>query len=387
MKVPYSKVQCTGNELAYVREVLESGWLTTASKTRELEMRFAERLGVKHALAVNSCTSALHLALEAVGVTSGDKVFVPSLTFTASAEVIRYLGAHPILVDVNIETNSIDAEILTDAIAKHPDVKTVIGVHFGGLALPMSGSDGLLDICKANGIDFIEDAAHALPSCFDGNLVGSIGDVSCFSFYANKTMTTGEGGMLVTNRDDIAERVKIMRLHGIDRDVWDRFTSNNASWEYDVIAPGYKYNLPDLNAAVGLAQFEKLEEMHATRVACAERYRENLIYFNQVTLPFYSPNIEDHAWHLFPIRLARKYRHSRNEIIQLLNAVGVGTSVHYKPLHRLKYYRDQYKLKTLDYPNSEEIWLSTISLPIFSSMLLEEVDYVCEALKSILVDD
>lgn len=382
-KIPFARVDCSGKEAQYLAEVLSSGWLTTASKAKKFENRFIELIGCKHALAVNSCTSGLHLALDALDVKRGDKVFVPSFTFTASAEVIRYMGADPVVLDVDYATSSLSAQIVADAIARHPDVKVLVGVHFGGMALPMTGDFGILQICKKAGVKVVEDAAHALPSRLDGRAVGSFGDVTCFSFYANKTMTTGEGGMITTDDDGIAERIRCMRLHGIDRDIWDRFTNNTStpSWEYDVVAPGFKYNMPDLNAAVGLAQLERIFEMHEKRVACASLYFELLGNIEDVELPFQPPNMTDHAWHLFPIRLRPSTNLTRNGMIENLNEVGIGTSVHYKPIHRLKYYRERYDLIPTDFPVSESIWQRTLSLPIYNLLTEKEQIFICQSIK------
>lgn len=386
INIPYAKVDCAGNELSYVEEVLKSGWLTTGAKTALLEKKVKDFLGCQHALAVNSCTSALHLALDAANVKAGDKVFVPSLTFTASAEVIRYMGADPVVLDVDENTNGLNAAIIAKAISDFPDVKAIILVHFGGLGLPLapSQSDGILEICKNNNIVIIEDAAHALPTKIDNTLVGNFGDITCFSFYANKTMTTGEGGMVVTNSDDIAKRIKLMRLHGIDRDVWNRYTTSGASWEYDVVAPGFKYNMPDINAAVGLAQFERLEEMHAERVRCAQRYFANLSDYPEIILPSKPNQISDHSWHLFPIRIADTQRFSRNDTIEKLSELGIGTSVHYKPIHQLSYYKERYNLSAADFPNAEQVWQSTISLPIYNLLTDSEIDYICDSVKNVV---
>ena len=381
-RIPFARVDCSGNELEYVRAVLESGWLTTAARAKELERRVAERVGARHALAVNSCTSGLHLALDALGVSRGDRVFVPSMTFTASAEVIRYLGAEPVVLDVDPFTSSLSVEIVERAIAAHPQVKTLIGVHFGGRAMPMVGppGKGLVALCRHAGVRIVEDAAHALPTRLGGRPVGTFGDVTVFSFYANKTMTTGEGGMVTTQSDQYAERIRLMRLHGINRDVWDRFTSRAASWEYDVVAPGYKYNMADLNAAVGLAQLERLDAMHRERVRCARRYLERLAGLEQLVLPTPPPRFEDHSWHLFPVRVRPEAALSRNEVIDRLAAAGIGTSVHYKPIHRLAYYRDRYSLDASDFPGAERLWQETISLPIYNLLTDAEIDTVCGAL-------
>lgn len=387
MKVPFSKVSCNGNELKYVTEVLKSGWLTTAGKTLDFEKKMADYVEASYSCAVNSCTSALHLALEALGVKAGDKVFVPDMTFTASAEVIRYMNADPVFLDVEYGTSLVTPEILEKAIEKHPDVKYLIVVHFGGQPAEMINEkgNGIIDICKKNNIKIIEDAAHAFPTKLKNKYIGSFGEVTCFSFYANKTITTGEGGMLFTNDREIYERVKTMRLHGINRDVWDRFTSNKPSWEYDVVAPGFKYNMPDVNAAIGLGQLERAEEFRQKRQKVVEDYYELLKGMKQIDLPVTKIPFEDHSWHLFAIVVNENSSISRNELIEKLAADGIGTSVHYKPLHRLQYYRKQYNLNENDFPNSERIWQGTLTLPLFPDMTNEQTKYVCHALISHLV--
>jgi dTDP-4-amino-4,6-dideoxygalactose transaminase len=394
-----------------------------------LEKLFAAQVGAKYACAVNSATAALHLACEAVGVRAGDKVFVPTMTFTASAEVIRYLGADPVLLDVEYGTCLVTPEILTRAIQKHPDVKALVLVHYGGQAAEMGGGDsravgrsdsqavkqsasqavgrsdsravgqsdgqtvqlpdlssrspGILDICRQHGIKLIEDAAHAFPTRHGGRMVGSFGDATCFSFYANKTITTGEGGMLVTDNEEIYRRCKIMRLHGINRDIWDRFTAKKVSWEYDVVAPGYKYNMPDVNAAIGLAQLERAEKLRQGRQHCAETYLKQLAGLPGVDLPVCKSAREDHAWHLFPLVLTKAAKIPRQEFIERMSAAGIGTSVHYKPLHRMTYYRETYDLSPDDFPVAERIWQGTVSLPIFPSMTDDELQVVCETVRGI----
>jgi dTDP-4-amino-4,6-dideoxygalactose transaminase len=387
MKIPFCRVACDGNEANYVRDVLAGGWLTTGSRTFELERRFAEAVGARHAVAVNSCTAALHLALEALGVKPGDEVFVPTMTFTASAEVVRYLGAHPVFLDVEYGTSLLTPEILAEAIERHPAAKTLVVVHFGGQAAPMfgrAGEDGLLDLCRQRGIRVVEDAAHAFPARCGDAMVGSIGDATCFSFYANKTITTGEGGVLTTDDESVARRARVMRLHGIDRDVWNRFTADKPSWEYDVVAPGFKYNMPDINAAVGLAQLERAWEFHKGRIRCAKHYLDALAGLDTLDLPVTRVALEDHAWHLFPVVVKPGAPVGRDRCIEILAERGIGTSVHYKPLHRMSYYRDAYGLRPEDYPNAERIWRGTLSLPIFPSLADQELKYICDQLEDIL---
>ena len=385
LKIPFSKVSCNGNELKYITEVLESGWLTTAGKAFKFEELFAQKVNAKFACAVNSCTAALHLGLEALGVGQGDKVFVPSMTFTATTEVVRYLGADPIFLDVEYGTALLTPAIIEKAIEKYPDVKYLIVVHFGGHPAEMvNGSNtGIADICKKHGIKVMEDAAHAFPASINGRMIGNIGDITCFSFYANKTITTGEGGMLTTEDEDLFKRVKVMRLHGINRDVWDRFTSNKPSWEYDVVAPGYKYNMPDLNAAIGLAQLEQAEDFKKGRVEVAEYYNKHLACFNWIDLPKCHVNINEHSWHLYPVVLNERSKVSRNEFIEKMSEAGIGTSVHYKPLYRMTYYKETYKLAPEEFPISEKIWNGNVSLPIFPGMTEEELSYICDTICNI----
>lgn len=386
LKIPFAKVSCKGNELKYITEVIESGWLTTASKARRFEELFAERVGARYACAVNSCTAALHLGLDALGVKAGDKVFVPAMTFTASAEVVRYMNAHPVLLDVEYGTSLITPAILEEGIKQYPDVKYLVIVHFGGHPAEMvnSNGSGILDICRKRGIKILEDAAHAFPASINGRMVGSFGDITCFSFYANKTITTGEGGMLTTEDEELYRRVKIMRLHGIDRDVWDRFTSDKPSWEYDVVAPGFKYNMPDLNAAIGLAQLEQGDAFREERMKIAEFYLTELADCKALDLPLTHVKMNEHAWHLFPLVLNSNAPISRNKFIELMSEAGIGTSVHYKPLFRLKYYRETYKLSEQDFPNAERTWQGTVSLPIYPGLTKDEQAYIVDTVKKLL---
>jgi len=384
--IPFARVPICGNELKYVKEVLDSGWLTTSSKALKFEQLFTCFVGAKYACAVNSCTSALHLAIEAIGIKPGDRVLVPSLTFTASAEVLRYVGADPVFIDVEYRTGLVSPSIIKSAIKTNPAVKALILVHYGGQAPVMTTADGegIVDICRKNNIRIIEDAAHAFPAKFENRFIGSFGDVTCFSFYANKTITTGEGGMLVTDDENIYKRAKTMRLHGINRDIWERFTSNKSSWEYDVIAPGFKYNMPDINAAIGLAQLEKAVYFRDQRQRCASYYLHELENIQVIDLPVCMSPIENHSWHLFPIIIKPDSPVSRNEFIQLMANEGIGTSVHYKPLHRMTYYMETYDLSPEDFPNTEKIWNGTVSLPIYPGLKDYELKYICQSIKRIL---
>lgn len=385
-KIPFSKVPVCGNELKYLKEVLDSGWLTTSSKALQFEKLFADFVVAKYACAVNSCTSALHLAVEAIGIKQDDKVLVPTLTFTASAEVLRYMGAHPVFIDVDYGTGLITPSIIKEALRKHLDIKALVLVHYGGQAPVMTTPDGegIIDICRKNNIRVIEDAAHAFPTKFDNRYIGSFGDVTCFSFYATKPITTGEGGMLVTDNEDIYVRAKIMRLHGINHDIWERYTSNGNSWEYDVVAPGFKYNMPDINAAIGLAQLEQAGYLRDERQRCAEFYLNELKDLPSIDLPVCFGPLEHHSWHLFPIIIRPEAKVSRNEFINKMADEGIGTSVHFKPLHCMTYYKETYSLNPVDFPNAESIWYGTVSLPIYPDLKSDELKYICQAITKIL---
>ena len=386
MKIPYFRFSTAGKELEYLREVLESGWLTSSSKSAALEDAFVSYCGANYALSVNSCTSGLHLALESLGIRKGSKVLVPSWTFTASAEVIEYLGAEPVFCDVNYGTCSLDSEILSQEIEKNLQLNALVLVHFGGQLASISTKEnnGILDICKTHNIKVVHDAAHAFPASFNNKKVGSFGDITCFSFYANKTITSGEGGMVLTNDEALNRRMKLMRLHGIDRDVWERFTSKNNQNDYDIVEAGFKYNLSDINAAVALAQFEKAEELRTKRQEIAEIYLSELNSIGCLDLPEINVEPEEHSWHLFNPVLNSKSSISRDELLSLLNERGIGTSIHYKPLHRMSFYKNKYNLKNEDFPNSEKLWKGCFSLPIFPDLQENELEHIINSLKEIL---
>lgn len=385
--IPFAKVSMAGGEIQYIREVLDSGWLTTSVKTKKFEEQFAAYVGAEYACAVNSCTAALHLALEAIGIQAGDEVIVPTMTFTATAEVIRYLGADPVFTDVEYGTSLMTPAILEKAIADHPRAKAVIPVHFGGQAAEMTtlGGGGIADLCARHGLRLIEDAAHAFPARFGDRYIGTFGDATCFSFYANKPITTGEGGLIATNNESICKRARIMRLHGIDRDCWDRFISEKPAWEYDVIAPGFKYNMPDITAAVGLAQLEKAEFFRKERQRCAMHYMNTLKDIPALDLPCHNCPVENHAWHLFPVVIRPEAPVTRNQFIQLMTQSGIGTSVHYKPLHRMSFYRDAYHLCESDFPNAERIWQGTVSLPIYPDLTDDQLCHITTTVQAILL--
>jgi len=385
--IPFARVVCDGHEFKYIQEVLASGWLTTAGQCRIFEEEFGRAVGTAHALAVNSCTSALHLALEAAGVGPGDEVIVPALTFTATAEVVRYLGADPVIADVDSETGLLKPETVRDLAQSRPRVKAVMPVHYGGQSVRMLTDEtgpGLLEMARELGLSIIEDAAHAFPARYQagGPKVGSLAEtICCFSFYANKTITSAEGGLLATGTEAAAKRARIMRMHGIDREVWERFTAKTPAWQYDVVAPGYKYNLSDVLAAIGRAQLERAEEFRQERERCARRYLAGLGTLKNLAPPRLRAGLTsaDHSWHLFPVVL-RPGGPDRDQLIEDLTARGIGLSVHYRPLYRMKYYAERYRLSPADFPETEKIWAGTFSLPIYPSLKDEEIDYICAAL-------
>lgn len=379
--IPFARPDIGDAEISAVTQALHSGWVTTGPKSREFEHAFTDYLGGNglQSIAVNSATAGLHLALEALGIGPGDEVIAPTLTFTATVEVVRYLGADPVLVDVDPATLNIDPEKIRAAIT--PRTKAIMPVHYGGLACRM---DAILAIAREHGLKVVEDAAHALPTTWQGTLVGQLeSDVTVFSFYANKTITTGEGGMAVTRHATLAERMRIMRLHGLNRDAFDRFSSDKPAWYYEVVAPGFKYNMTDIAAALGVAQLARLPQFVQRRHALAARYQA-LLHKLPLVLPANAPDGDVHAWHLYVIRLSQDARIGRDEVIQALSDRGIGTSVHYVPLHRHPYWRDRYRLSPAMYPQADAAYLSMISLPLFTLMSDADQDRVIAALHEVL---
>lgn len=379
--LPFAVPDISEAEIHEVLDTLRSGWLTTGPRTRQFESEFAALLGGGvHAMAISSATAGLHLALEAIGLGPNDEVIVPTYTFTATAEVVRYLGAHPVLVDCDAATLNITGDLIEPAITSR--TRAIIPVHFGGLACDM---DPILALAARHGLKVVEDAAHAIPATYRGTLVGALGsDATAFSFYATKTVAVGEGGMLVTRNDAIAERCRIMRLHGISHDAFDRYTSDRPSWEYDVVAPGFKYNMPDLAAAVGLAQLRRQHELWQRRLELAANYSAAFADLPCV-LPAPAPAGEKHAWHLYPIRLTDDAPIGRNRFIERLAELGIGCSVHFIPLHMLTYWRETYRLDTHRFPNATDAFGRVVSLPLYSRMDEADQDRVIEAVRSLLV--
>lgn len=378
--LPFSLPEIGEEEIAEVVDSLRSGWVTTGPKAKRFEDDFAAYLGSDvQALAVNSATSGLHLGLEAVGVKAGDEVIVPSYTFTATAEVVRYLGAVPVFVDSDPVTLNIDRQALEAAITSK--TKAIMPVHFAGLACDMTA---IIAIAKKHGLKIVEDAAHAFPSRYKGELVGTLDtDVTVFSFYANKTMTTAEGGMLVSRNPEIIERCKIMRLHGISRDAFDRYSSKKPSWFYEVVEPGFKYNMPDICAAIGIHQLKKIDAFHQKRIKMAQVYNDAFQSL-PITLPACPVDMTEHAWHLYPIRLNDEVKMSRDEFIIKMSEFDIGCSVHFIPLHRHPVWRDGYSLTPEQFPHAEAAYQRIASIPLYTKMTEEDQLRVITAVKQVL---
>ncbi|MCL2043444.1 MAG: DegT/DnrJ/EryC1/StrS family aminotransferase [Treponema sp.] len=394
--IPFARPFIGREEEEAALRVLRSGWLTTGAETIAFEKEFTDFLQnptlAPHSqlstlnpqlfcMAVNSATSGLHLALEACGVgraarRRGDSVLVPSYTFTATAEAACYLGADPVFVDVSPGTFHMDPAALEQAIKRLPPgkAKAVIPVHYGGLPCDMAA---IMDIAHHYGLKVIEDAAHAFPSLTgNGVFAGTIGDIGVFSFYATKTITTGEGGMVVCRDEALAGRISIMRSHGIDRTVWNRYSDTKASWYYEVAEAGYKYNLPDLLAAVGRVQLSRAWELLRMREEIAAAYDKAFAGKQQLVLPLTGPG---DARHLYPLRLnPQQVKISRDEFISRLKKQGIGVSVHFIPLHIMPYYKKRFSLSANDFPETMNSFLHEISLPIWPGMTMEQVERVID---------
>lgn len=375
--LPFALPEIGDEEIAEVVSSLRSGWLTTGPKTKEFESDFADYLGGGlEAIAVNSATAGLHLGLEAMGIGPGDEVITVTHTFTATAEVIRYLGADPVFVDVDAATLCINVDAVALAITHR--TKAIIPVHFAGRSADMKS---LLALAKQNGLKVMEDAAHALPTTCDGQIIGTLGsDVTVFSFYANKTITTGEGGMLVTRDPVLAKRARVMRLHGISRDAFDRFTSKAPSWYYEIVAPGFKYNMTDIAASIGIHQLKKANTFQQKRAQIAAFYDEALAGL-PIVLPPHAAAGDVHSWHLYVMQLTEDAEVSRDVFIERLFTQGIGCSVHYIPLHLQPYWRDTYQLKPEIFPISQRVFERTVSLPLYSRMTLDDAARVATAVK------
>src|SRR5262245_32341344 len=376
--IPFHIPAIGDDEIRSVVETLESGWLTTGRKVKSFEDDFAHYIGCKHAVAVNSGTAALHLALDAVGIREDDEVIIPTMTFAATAEVVLYFKAKPVLVDSERDTFNLDPGKIETAITSK--TKAIIPVHFGGQPCEM---DQILDIARKHNLKVIEDAAHALPAIDHGRTIGTIGDITCFSFYATKTITTGEGGMATTENPEWAERMRIMSLHGISHDAWKRYTKEG-SWYYEILYPGFKYNLTDIAAAIGIEQLKKCNEYREARQRIAMNYAKAFADLREIHVPACRNDVQ-HAWHLFVIQLTlERLKINRNEFIEALREKEIGTSVHFIPLHLHPYYRDKFGYKPGEFPNASAVFDRIISLPIYPKMTEGNVRDVIVAVRKLV---
>lgn len=376
--VPFYRPDIGEEEVAAVAETLRSGWLTVGPRTHEFEQAFASSVNAPYAVAVNSCTAALHLALDGLELKAGEEVITSTLTFTATGASIVHAGGRLVLADVTPDTLNLDpADVVRKVTAR---TRAIVPVHFAGHPAPM---DDLLAIARQHHLTVLEDAAHALPASYGGKPIGSIGDMTAFSFYATKNLTTGEGGMLTLSDGNLAERLQTRRLHGMSRNAWRRYSSEG-SWRYDVAYPGFKYNMTDMAAAMGLVQLRRLPALHRRRQQLAALYTELLVDLPELQLPATRADV-GHAWHLYVVRLQPdRLRLHRDAVIEALKAAGVGTGVHFIPLHLLSYYRDTFGYRPSDFPVASEAAECIISLPLFTLMADDDVRYVAAALRAII---
>ena len=376
--LPFALPHITEAEIDEVVDTMHSGWLTTGPKTKRFEREFAAKVDAPYGVALNSATAAMHLALDAIGLKAGDEVIVPVYTFTASAEVVVYFQARPVFVDVDPITCNVNPALLEQAITSR--TRAIIVVHFAGLPAEM---DAIMAIARAHHLPIIEDAAHAFPARYRGRMIGSIGDMTAFSFYVTKTLSTGEGGMLTTSHAEYAERAAQMSLHGISRDAWKRYSAGG-SWYYEVQHVGFKYNMTDLAASIGLHQLARSEWLLARRQAIAQRYTQAFSGWPEVETPPDLPYAQ-HAWHLYVLRLhLEQLTISHDNFITALNEMRIGASVHFIPLHLHPFYRDTYQLAPTDYPQALQVYQRAISLPIYPGMSDEDVEDVIAAVESLL---
>lgn len=379
--LPFALPLIEKEECEEVIKTLNSGWITTGPQAQRFEEKFKEYIGVRHAMAVNSCTAGLHLGLAALGIKAGDEVITSPFTFCSTAHVIVHLNATPIFADIEIDTRNIDPSEILKKIT--PRTKAILPVHYAGHPCEM---EKIQQIAREYNLKIIEDAAHAVAAEYRGKKVGCLGDIASFSFYATKNLTTGEGGMVATNDDELAERIRLLSLHGISRDAWQRY-ERGGSWYYEVLYPGFKYNMSDIQAALGLHQLAKLERFQRIREKYAQIYNEAFADIPEIEIPS-ARNYIKHAWHLYTILIKpEKLTIDRNKFIELLQAENIGTSVHFIPLHLQPFYRDSLGYKQGDFPKTEYIYDRIISLPLYPKMTEEDVTDVIRAVKNTVKDN
>lgn len=369
VQIPFHRPHITEDEIKEVVKTLQSGWITMGPKTVEFEERFKEYIfGDKEgfAISVNSATAGLHLALKAIGLKAGEEVIVPANTFIATAEVVTYFGAVPVLCDIEAQTGNMDVSKIEDLITER--TRVIIPVHFGGQPCDM---DKILRIARKYNLRVVEDAAHAIPSTYRGQKIGTIGDITCFSFYATKTLTTGEGGMITTRNKEYAEKMKINRLHGISKDAWKRYTMHG-SWYYEVVDNGFKYNTTDINSALGIVQLRKIDWMREKRAEVARQYTEAFQPVSHIKTPVIKPERET-SWHLYVIQV-----NNRDTLVEKLLSEGIGTSVHFIPVHKHPFYKKTYGYRDEDFPVANEVFTRSLSLPIYPDLYDEEVEYIID---------
>ena len=386
--LPFAQPDIGEEEIAEVADSLRSGWITAGPKTKQFEEAFSSFVGVPHALAVNSGTAALHLALEAIGLCEGEYVITTPFTFTATAEVVRYFSAHPLFADIDPTTMNIHparvAEVAAKAVTEGKKVRAILPVHYAGLPCDL---DALRGVAEKYSMKIVEDAAHAFPAAYRGRNVGCIGDLTAFSFYATKPLATGEGGMVTTADDEYAKRIRTMRLHGISRDIWDRYSASKPNWYYEVVAPGYKYNLTDVASSIGIHQLRKTVRFRKRREEIAERYTHAFRGLPVIPPPR-PPEGDVHSWHLYVIRLRLEMlRIGRDRFIELMARKGIGTSVHFIPLHLHPYWKEKYDFRPEDFPVALETYRCCVSLPIYTRMTDADVGRVIESVKGILQEN
>ena len=373
--LPPFKHSIDEEEINEVVDTLKSDWITTGPKTFQFEESFCKAVDSKYAIAVNSCTAALHLSLAALDIRKGDEVITTPFTFAATSEVVIHQNAKPILVDIDPKTYNIDPDKIENSITDK--TKAIIPVHYAGHPCEM---DEIMKIARENNLFVIEDAAHAIGTAYKDRLIGSIGDATCFSFYATKNLTTAEGGMVTTNNKDLAEKIRILSLHGISKDAWKRYSSEG-SWYYEILYPGYKYNMNDVQASIGIQQLKKLDAMQNRRNEIAETYNKSFKDIPEIITPKIEKYIK-HAWHLYPLLINSDLQNiNRNEFIESLKSENIGTSVHFIPLHLHPYYQKNHDFKLGDFPIAESVYNREISLPIYPKMSDKDVMDVINAVK------